>query len=353
MTPVLRNAQRLARSVTRPAVVNSQLRTFALSATSRNKDQLSNPPRGNRTVADRGPPSPPREEAARLKSNKEAATFLGTTKRLPEFALNDKVVLVTGGARGLGLVQAEALCEAGATVYCLDRLEEPSPDFYRVQKRAAEELGSTLHYRQIDVRDVLQLNEIISTISDDEGRLDGLVAAAGIQQETPALEYTAKDANTMFEVNITGVFMTAQAVAKQMIRHGNGGSMAFIASMSASVANKGLICPAYNASKVSKHSPDCRKVPRLTCSRPGWCASTSSQPCNGMGWTWDSSQHNLAGVHRDGHGGGIVREISRASQGLANAKYVGQAQQTRRVSWGSCVPDFRGEQLHDWYRLED
>lgn len=68
--------------------------------------------------------------------------------------------------------------------------------------------------------------------------MDGLVAAAGIQQETPALEYSAKDSNTMFEVNVTGVFMTAQAVAKQMIRFGNGGSIAMIASMSGTIANR-------------------------------------------------------------------------------------------------------------------
>ena len=45
------------------------------------------------------------------------------------------------------------------------------------------------------------LNEIVRSISDAQGRLDGLIAAAGIQQETPALDYTAKDANMMFEVS--------------------------------------------------------------------------------------------------------------------------------------------------------
>ncbi|EMC94705.1 hypothetical protein BAUCODRAFT_35943 [Baudoinia panamericana UAMH 10762] len=210
---------------------------------------VHDPPRGNPPIAGRGPPGPPKEEAASLRDNGRPSSYLGTTRRLPEFNLNDKVVLVTGAARGLGLVQAEALLEAGATVYALDRLTEPSPDFYRVQKRAAEELGTTLHYRQIDVRDVPRLNEIVRNISESQGKLDGLIAAAGIQQETPALEYSPKDANTMFEVNITGVFMTAQAAAKEMIRWGNGGSIVMIASMSGTVANRGLICSAYNASK--------------------------------------------------------------------------------------------------------
>ena len=82
------------------------------------------------------------------------------------------------------------------------------------------------------------LNTVVKSISDAQGRLDGLIAAAGIQQETSALDYTQADANMMFEVNVTGVFMTAQAVAKEMIRWGNGGSIAMIASMSGSVANR-------------------------------------------------------------------------------------------------------------------
>ncbi|KAI5277863.1 hypothetical protein KEM52_004829, partial [Ascosphaera acerosa] len=53
----------------------------------------------------------------------------------------------------------------------------------------------------------------------------------------------------MLEVNVTGVLVTAQAVARQMIRLGRPGSIALIASMSGTVANKGLISPVYNASK--------------------------------------------------------------------------------------------------------
>ena len=102
---------------------------------------VNDPPKGNQPVPGRGPPSAPQEEASALKDNSASGSYLGTNKRLPEFNLNDKVVLVTGGARGLGLVQAEAILEAGATVYALDRSPEPSADFYRVQKKAAEELG--------------------------------------------------------------------------------------------------------------------------------------------------------------------------------------------------------------------
>jgi NADP-dependent 3-hydroxy acid dehydrogenase YdfG len=82
----------------------------------------------------------------------------------------------------VGLVLVENICDSGLCICA----------------------GNTLHYRQIDVRDVQGLNTVVKSISDAQGRLDGLIAAAGIQQETSALDYTQADANMMFEVNVTG-----------------------------------------------------------------------------------------------------------------------------------------------------
>ena len=210
----------LNRRLTRPAlshpyISNLPIRALTSTATQRSSENLRPPPSG---------------------ASKPAA--LGTANRLPEFSLSGKTVLVSGGARGLGLTQAEALLEAGATVYALDRLPSPDAAFPGIQTRASSELGTALHYRQVDVRDVVRLNEVVTAIAEAEGGIDGLVAAAGIQQETPALEYSAEDANRMFEINITGVFMTAQAVARQMVSRGRGGSIVLIGSMSATVANR-------------------------------------------------------------------------------------------------------------------
>ncbi|KAJ9482994.1 hypothetical protein VN97_g10426 [Penicillium thymicola] len=175
---------------------------------------------------------------------------LHQTTQIPDFSLTDKVILVSGAGRGLGLALAEALLEAGAKVYALDYLKEPAPEFIQVQQHV-KTWRTELQYRCVDVRDTDILNAVVEDIANHERRIDGLIAAAAIQQETPALEYSAKDTNTLLEVNVTGVFMTAQAVARQMIRFGNGGSIAIVASMSGTVVNRGLICPVYNASKAA------------------------------------------------------------------------------------------------------
>jgi len=146
---------------------------------------------------------------------------------------------------------AEALAEAGGEVHCLDRLPEPDEEFTAAQKRVVPEFGGSLHYGRVDVSDTDKLEAVIETIADRRKRLDGLIAAAGVQQITPAVEYTVADVAKMMEINYTGVFMTATAVARQMIKYNTLGSMCLIASMSGTMANKGLISPVYNSSKAA------------------------------------------------------------------------------------------------------
>ncbi|KAF2179116.1 oxidoreductase [Zopfia rhizophila CBS 207.26] len=172
-------------------------------------------------------------------------------KRFPDFDLAGGTYIVTGGARGLGLCLAEAIVEAGGEVHCLDRAEKPEEEFEEAKQRVRPESGGSLHYAQVDVRDTKCLDEVIGRIAARRNRLNGLVAAAGVQQITQAVDYTAEDVTRMLEINYTGLFMTATATARQMFKYKCRGSMCLIASMSGVVANKGLLTPVYNSSKAA------------------------------------------------------------------------------------------------------
>lgn len=105
--------------------------------------------------------------------------------------LDGRVFVVTGGAQGLGLTLAEALVEAGGHVYCLDVQPEPQQAFYDTQAWLQGHYQGTLQYRRVDVQNAADVDDTIASIAHDHGRLDGLVAAAGIQYVKPALEYPA------------------------------------------------------------------------------------------------------------------------------------------------------------------
>lgn len=73
-------------------------------------------------------------------------------------------------------------------VYCFDREEQPDADWNEAARRA-EKWGGALHYCQQDVQDTEGLDTKIESIADKHGRLDGIIAAAGVQQICPAGEF--------------------------------------------------------------------------------------------------------------------------------------------------------------------
>lgn len=139
----------------------------------------------------------------------------------------------------------------GFLVHCLDRLPEPDNDFQLIQERITPVSGGSLHYGHVDVTDSAHVKTVISAIAKQHSGINGLIAAAGIQQITPAIEYSVEDVRKMLDINYTGLFATATAVATQMMKYECNGSILLVGSMSGFIANKGLISPVYNSSKAA------------------------------------------------------------------------------------------------------
>jgi NAD(P)-dependent dehydrogenase (short-subunit alcohol dehydrogenase family) len=101
---------------------------------------------------------------------------------LPEFSLDGKVYIVTGGGRGLGVALAGAIIEAGARkVYCIDLLPQPHEGWFQV-KQNLKERGENLVFMSQDVTDETGIERLFAEVVKAEGRLDGLVCAAVFSQ---------------------------------------------------------------------------------------------------------------------------------------------------------------------------
>ena len=136
-------------------------------------------------------------------------------------------------------------------VYALDRLETPHPDFIKAQEKAANEYSGTLEYIRIDVRNNTEVNNTFAAIAAQHERLDGLIAAAGINHLSSALEHSQQALDDVMTINYNGVFNSATAAARQMFNYQVKGSILLVASMSGVIANKGMTSPVYNSSKAA------------------------------------------------------------------------------------------------------
>lgn len=164
---------------------------------------------------------------------------------LERMRLDGKKAFVTGGARGIGKAYATALAEAGADVAIVDL------DLETAERTAGDiaALGVTCFALQADVTDPLQVDAMMAQFLARMGAVHIAFCNAGISINTPAEAMTIDEWNAVTGVNLTGVFLTAQAAGKAMIRQGTGGAIVATASMSGHIVNVPQPQCAYNATK--------------------------------------------------------------------------------------------------------
>jgi NAD(P)-dependent dehydrogenase (short-subunit alcohol dehydrogenase family) len=148
---------------------------------------------------------------------------------LSDDLLRDRVVLVSGGTGGLGVAVAEAAIRNGATVVVTGRRVEAG----EAAAARLSESGGTAHFVRCDVGDVDQVRAAVDRAVELCGRVDGLASCAGLTTRGSLVDTTPELLDEHLAVNTKGPFFLMQAVVRDMLRRGAGGSIVNVITMSA------------------------------------------------------------------------------------------------------------------------
>jgi NAD(P)-dependent dehydrogenase (short-subunit alcohol dehydrogenase family) len=165
------------------------------------------------------------------------------------FKLNDRVALVTGGGRAIGLACVEALAEAGAKVIIADFDQKVAAEGQAGMKKKGYDVETVI----MDVTKTDQVNKVADDVMKRHGKIDILVNNAGIaRSETPAETVTDEHWLNVIDVNLNGTFWCCRAFGKHMLAR-KSGAIVNIGSMSGFIVNKPQEQAYYNASKAAVH----------------------------------------------------------------------------------------------------
>lgn len=191
--------------------------------------------------------------------------------------------VVTGGARGLGLVMSQAMVISGADVAIVDLNKEEA------EKQAKELVAAfveenpgadkvpkvTAHYADVSSQESVEA--VIAEIIKEHGKIDNLVTSAGFTENFEAINYPIDRVRKLWSVNVDGTYLFATGVARHLMERKAKGAMVFIGSMSGAIVNVPQPQAPYNAAKAAvRHLASSLAVEwahagiRVNCISPGY-----------------------------------------------------------------------------------
>ena len=134
------------------------------------------------------------------------------------FSLRDQIILISGASRGLGWAMAQAMAAAGAHVVLNGR----DQTLLQQRQQHLQAAGMSSSLAVFDVTDEQSCQQVVTDIIAEHGRLDVLVANAGIQHRQAVTEFATADFQRVLDTNLTACFILAREAAKPMSEQGRG-----------------------------------------------------------------------------------------------------------------------------------
>lgn len=165
--------------------------------------------------------------------------------------LDGKIVLITGGASGIGAAIARKFVDNGATSIIVDIDQE-------LGNTTAQQIGEKAHFYYLNIADENSVNETIDKIMQNFAKIDILINNAGITNDKLLVRMTKEDWERVININLTGTFLMTRAVVKHMMKQ-RFGKIINIASVIGLIGNAGQTNYAASKAGIIGFTKSCAK----------------------------------------------------------------------------------------------